>query len=251
MNRFFVPCRNIIEDNIIIDDLEQIHHISKALRFKIDDKIIIFDDKENLYEGIIKNIDNKKIEIKIIKSKKLKKNLNLEITLACAIPKKAKFDFIVEKTTELGISKIIPIETKNTIVQFDDRKIEQKLKRWQKIILSAAEQSKRINVPQIEPLKNFKDTLGLVKDYDLALIPCLLDPRKSIKEVLNNFKGKTILVFIGPEGDFTKEEVNLAIKAGCIPVSLGNTVLKVDTAAIAILSYINLSFSSVSLNSSI
>ena len=149
-------------------------------------------------------------------------------------------DYIIQKTTELGVSRIIPIRTKRTIVKIDPQKAADKHKRWQRIAQEASKQCKRIRFPLIDPVREFKDVLSEISRYDLAIIPNLEKGNKAIANAVNAFKGKSILFFIGPEGDFTPDEIASAREKGCVGVSLGDLVLKVDTAAIAVTAFLRL-----------
>lgn len=240
MHRFFCPIANIAKDKIVIDNKEQIHHLKDVLRLKVKAHLMIFDDRGNEYNCIIEKITN---EVTLgIKHKSLpsSKKEGIKITVACAIPKKSKIDDIIDKLTQLGVDRIIPLETERVVVKLNKNKKEMRLLRWQKIALSASQQSQRNNSPLIEPIKNIKEVLIQSENYDLKLIPTLSGRRKPLKEVLLNSNPRNILVLVGPEGDFTDGEVDLAKKSGCIPVSLGDLVLRVDTAAIAVVSFIRL-----------
>lgn len=237
-NRFFCSKDNISKDKVIIDDPKEIHHIVNVLRLKKNDDVVIFDGEGREFLGVIGNISKKEIEVlinKIIENK----DKDYAITLACAIPKKAKFDFIVEKMTELGVDAIVPLITERSEVSFSKERMTAKVKRWRQIAINASKQSKNCFVPTIERIKPFKEFVPEIRNYDLALIPTLEGKRLSILEALESFKGKKIIVFIGPEGDFSKNEVELAKKLGSKPATLGERVLKVDTAAISAISIIN------------
>ncbi len=236
MHRFFIPSQNISVDKIIISDKNQIHHIKDVLRFKIEGEIIVFDDKGNEYTCLIKELLRDRIILKIKAKRLFSKRDKVKITLACAIPKKSKMDDIIDKLTQLGVARIIPLETERVVVKLNKNKKETRLLRWQKIALSATQQSQRNTPSVIEPIKNIKEVLIKLENYDLKLIPTLTGRRKPLKEVLGGYKPSNILVLIGPEGDFTDGEIKLALENGFIPVTLGDTILRVDTAAIAVVS---------------
>jgi len=242
-NRFYSLPETIINKQILITEKKKIHHIVKVLRFGVGDNLIVFDGKGNQYKSSIKKIEKNQIELDIDAKSKTSKS-PITITLACAIPKKAKFDFIVEKCTELGVDKIIPMKTDRTEVSLDKERISLRLIRWRKISIKASEQSQRSFIPQIDELKSFKETVSGIKSYDLAIVPALQGNRSNIADLLNSFQGRNVIVFIGPEGDFTPEEVELAKNLGCKLVSLGDGVLKVDTAAIYTVAILNYSLRS-------
>jgi conserved hypothetical protein TIGR00046 len=128
--------------------------------------------------------------------------------------------------------------TRRTEVRLAKERQAAKIRHWVNIAVSAAKQSQRPSVPQISGVKTFNEVLSSFETYDLVLLPCLFGERESLKEILNDCTAKKILVFIGPEGDFTEEEAASALKKGAKPVSFGKAVLRVDTAAIYSLSSI-------------
>ena len=239
MHRFFCSSGDILENAVTIADKEQIHHIRDVLHLKIGEKVEAFDEKGNEYNCVVKEIRNE-VSLTIIQKITAKFNNSAELAIACAIPKNCKMEDIIDKLTQLGVNRIIPLETERVIVKMDKKKKEARFLRWQRIALSAAKQSQRSTIPVIEPIKKIKELLIESVGYDLKIIPTLIKERKSIKEAIPRSKAKKILVLIGPEGDFTPEEVDMAIESGFIPVTLGDTVLRVDTAAIAVVSFLKL-----------
>jgi 16S rRNA (uracil1498-N3)-methyltransferase len=236
--RIYSASKNISEGKIIINDIEQIHYLKDVLRLKISCTITVFDEKGNEYKATIEQISSKNLSLKILNRLAHEQAMGIRLAIACAIPKKSKFDDIVDKLTQLGVDRIIPLITERVIVKIDRQKAAGRKQRWEKIALAASQQSQRNTVPVIDSVKDFKSALAETKDFDLKLIPTLPGERKSLKEKLEGEKYKNIIVFIGPEGDFTPEEVALAEKAGFIPVSLGESVLRVETAAVAVASFI-------------
>lgn len=238
MHRFFVPSQNISENKIIISDREQAHYIKDVLRLKVNDAIIVFNEKADEYACSIEKLkpaltlNIKKIFPKVTNPKKV------HLSLACAIPKKSSMDDIIDKLTQLGVDRVIPLKTERTIIKFDEKKKELRFNHWQRVAQSASQQSQRSSLPVIEPIQSVREVLSASKEYDLKLIPTLEGERQSLKDILRDAKAANILVLIGPEGDFSPEEVDLAKKSGCIPVSLGKQVLRVETAAVAVASYI-------------
>jgi len=241
MHRFFAPLNNISNNKITIAEKVQVHHLRDVLRFKLNDKVTVFDEQGNEYNCLIKKISST-VTLEIKDKHKTEPENKMQITIACAIPKKSKMDDIVDKLTQIGVARIIPLETERVIIKWDKNKKAAQQKRWEKIALSASQQSQRNSIPAIEPVQDMSKVLSRVQDYDLKLIPTLEGQRKSLKEIfsLPLPLPSNILILIGPEGDFTPEEVQMAIKAGCIPVTLGDLVLRVDTAAIAMASFIKL-----------
>ncbi len=269
MHRLYCPSQNILSNTIIIDNKEQVHHARNVLRIKPLELVAVFDNQGNEYIASVIEIgaDTVKLEIK---EKRPLKDTGIKITIACAIPKKWKMDDIVDKLTQLGVERIIPLLTERVIVKIGAKNAQTKLSRWRKIAQSASEQSQRSDLVIIEPIKSFDEVIALSSGFDLKLIPCLFGSRKSLRDILSSpfvlchpresgdlkkmdsrFHGndvikkceavpKSIMILIGPEGDFTPGEVAKALKAGFLAITLGDRVLRVDTAAIAVVSFIEL-----------
>lgn len=239
MRRFYLPHPDRLDDKIIISDLKQAHHIKNVLRLKNKDEIVIFDAEGNEFIGLLEEASGKNISIKIAAKKQANQDKAVKITIACAVPKGKIMDAIVDKLTQLGVAEIIPLKTQRGIVAIDPAKEFARLKRWQKIAVSASQQSGRNNITAISTLKGLKEILS-DPVYDLKLLATLSGKRGNLKAVLNKVRPQNILVLIGPEGDFSDKEVLLARQAGAVLISLGSLVLRVDTAAIAVTSFIRL-----------
>jgi len=242
MPRFFCASQDVSAGKIIISNKEQVHHIRDVLRLKVKEGATICDETGREFDCLVEAISDK-ITLKIVKTSGLDtQRQKVNITVGCAIPKKSKFDDIVDKLTQLGVTKIIPLLTERVIVKWDARKRASQQKRWEKIALNAAQQSQRSILPIIEPVKKIEEVLKESAGYDLKLIPVLIDERKPLRDILAQASPKNILILIGPEGDFTPDEVALAKAKGFVSVTLGDNVLRVDTAAIAVVSYLRLFF---------
>jgi len=241
MNRFFIAKINPLDKYIILDDPVQVHHLKNVLRIKPQEKAAVFDSLGNEYIVLVSEVGAKAVKLEL-KEKKLSEDPGIKITVACAIPKNVKMDNIVDKLTQLGVECVIPLETERVIVRLDKQKKLERLRRWEKIGLSAIKQSQRSKFVVIKPVSEFNDALLAARNFDLKLIPTLEGERKTLKGVFaaSAKKIKTVMVLIGPEGDFTPAEVALAKEAGFLPIDLGRGVLRVDTAAIAVVSFIKL-----------
>ena len=161
------------------------------------------------------------------------KEKKYHIHLIQSIPKKDVMDNIIQKATELGVDEITPIISAHTIVKVKDEK--KKIDRWNKIIIESVKQCNRMDTPIINPIKSFKQVLDTIHENKLCIIASTSGKRQTIKQTLNNNTHNNITLFIGPEGDFTSEEVEAAINKGCISVSLGDIVLRCDTAAVLLI----------------
>jgi 16S rRNA (uracil1498-N3)-methyltransferase len=233
MYRFYSAGADFSKPSIIIHDSDEIHHIKDVLRLKKGQSIQIFNSRSQQAEVMLEAVSETSIKAQVVKIEESKQG-GAKIILACAPPKKGKFEFIIEKCTELGVDEIIPLKTKRTEVIFEEDKWGVKSKRLEAVAVNAAKQSKRLKVPQIAPMMSLIHVLQKLDPQGVHVFPSLHQHPKHISEVLLKVgKDKPVTVFIGPEGDFTADEVELAIKYGCVPVTLGDTVLKVETAAIA------------------
>ncbi len=240
MHRCFVAAEHISSAKIEILDAVQIHHIQDVLYLEKGDEITACDEKHNEYLCSIRSISRKAVILDIEKKLTLRKAKAYSLAIACAIPKKAKMDEIVDKLTQLGVDRIIPLESERVVVRLDEKKKLHRCTRWQKIALEAAKQSQRNTVPVVEPVTDMEGAFVLAGGYDLKLIGALFGSRRSLKDVLSAQKYRSIIVFIGPEGDFSRQEVARAGECGCIGISLGELVLRVDTAALSVAAFINL-----------
>lgn len=242
MSRFYAPKENI-KGNLIYIDGREARHILNVMRLGESDKVVVFDGTGREYTGFIKQAKPKSLVVEVISTKMPKAEGLPEVALAQAIPKKEKMDYIIEKATELGVHRIIPLLSERTVVKPDENKASGKTVRWKKIATEAAKQCGRTDVPQIENVQKFYNAVDNVDAFDLALVGCLSEDNVGVKEAISGFQGGKIIVFIGPEGDFTPDEIVMARKAGCKSVSFGKRILKSDTAGLFVLSVLNYEFS--------
>ncbi|MDP2928212.1 MAG: RsmE family RNA methyltransferase [Candidatus Omnitrophota bacterium] len=241
MNRFFIEKISVSDKFIILNDTAQLHHLRDVLRVRPGQEVAVFDRSGNEYAAAVVEIGSGGAKLEI-KEKRPPNDLGIQITVACAIPKKPKMDDIIDKLTQLGVACIIPLQTERVIVKLDKQKKLLRFQRWEKIAVSAVKQSQRSKFVLIKPVTDFKDVIANVQDFDLKLIPTLETERETLKNIFNQTarQFKKIMVLIGPEGDFTPREISLAKAAGFLPVTLGKQVLRVDTAAVAVVSFIKL-----------
>lgn len=230
MQRYFV--KEKINNNFILYDTD-IHHIKKVMRCKIGDKIETVYDS-TVYTCQITNLEP--LDLEIISSQKEDRELPLDITIAISLVNEQKFDLILQKLTELGVSRIIPLKTERSIIKIDNQKVSKKIERWQMICKEASEQSHRTKVPKVENIINLTDLIKV--DKQLKLICSLRDNTKKLGEYFTN-DIKELLFVIGPEGGFSPKEEELLLNNNYKPVSLGKRVMRVETAAIYVASIIS------------
>lgn len=239
MGRFFIEKKDINAGEIVVSGREA-RHMIEVLRLAPGDNMVMFDGQGGEYSGKIKDVDRKKTSLTAIISKmKEKSNENgTLITLAQAIPKKNKMDLIVEKATELGVHKIIPMITDRTIVRPEESLFNKMNGRWKRIAIEASKQCACAVTPSIDPITSFRDVIGAVKTYDLSMLACISHNTIPIKKAMPSPLPRNILVMIGPEGDFSEREVLQAEDKKINLISLGPRVLKSDTAGIFVVSVI-------------
>ena len=215
---------------------EEAHHALHVLRLKVGDTVNVFDGHGHEAQASISQISNQSAQLKLLTQSNAPP-LPCRITLAQAIPKKS-MDLIVQKATELGVASIVPLVSDRTLVQLD--KDSKKVERWCEIALESCKQCGNNWLPEIQSPRKAHDFLAALPQYDLKLIGSLQPDAKPLKKILgDSAKPSSILILIGPEGDFTPAELNLAKSAGCLPLSLGPLVLRAETAAIYTLSILH------------
>jgi len=230
MQRYFATSK--VENNFILDD-KDLHHIKNVMRMKDNDNIeVVFDEK--LYKCKINY--NNKIDITIIDEiSSLENNKKTKISIIVPVLKENKMDFILQKSTELGVDEIIPVITERTLVKLNDKE-NKKLERWNRICKEASEQSMRLNIPKITNVKKIND----LNNIDGLKIVCSTQNCISLKKVLQtNTNYNNIYIIIGPEGGLSINEEKKLNEFGFISTSLGNNILRVETVPLTILSMIN------------
>jgi 16S rRNA (uracil1498-N3)-methyltransferase len=227
MNRFFTTHR--IDEEFHIVDKEDIKHIAKVLRMKPGDPIEICDN-EHEYLCEITSIEET-IVCRIIEKNDIDRESPLEIILFQGLPKKDKMEWIVQKTVELGVSAIIPVNTRRTIKKV---KKEDTIDRWNKIALSAAMQSKRIRIPKVSSPLEISEVIDVYGDgIDVLIVPYESEEHLGIREVLDAFDNlKRVGIFIGPEGGLAPEDLEDLSSEKTQIVTLGKRILRAETAAI-------------------
>lgn len=239
MHRFFVDNLSGASDNIIITGSD-VNHIKNVLRLKIGEHIMISDGSGTDYECSISDIGSDMVTADIEDVFKNAAELPVKITLFQGMPKSDKLELIIQKAVELGVYEIVPVITKRTVVKIDDKKVDKKLDRYNGIAESAGKQSGRGIVPVVKSFMSFKQALEYAKTLDMNLIP--YEEARGMeysREVIKDIHGKKSLgIFIGPEGGFAKEEVDMALDMGAKCITLGNRILRTETAGLAILSII-------------
>ena len=232
MQRYFAKAKN--GNKFILLDTD-IHHIKKVMRMNINDNIeVVFDGKVYL----CKIIDNYEIEIE----EEIYENNELDInaTIAIGMVSEQKFDLIIQKLTELGIKEIIPLKMERSIVKLTSDKIDKKISRWNMICKEASEQSHRNIIPIVHKPISLNELINL--EYDIKLVCSVKEKNNFINKYLHSKSNcDKMIIVVGPEGGISPSEEYFLCNNGYKSVSLGKSVLRVETAAIYLGSIINYS----------
>lgn len=231
MQRYFAINKNLELSN------SDIFHINRVMRMKVKDKIEVVYDR-NLFLCEIEDLDVNSVKLNILEKKDNNNELDYGVTIAISLVNEQKWDYILQKSTELGVSEIIPLELSRTLIKIDKDKALKKYERWTKICKEASEQSHRIVIPNILEIMSINDLIKT--DYDLKLVCSTKEGAINLKQILSNYKNcGRILVVIGPEGGISDKEEEILVKNDFKRVSLGNFILRVETAPLFFMSAIN------------
>ena len=232
MQRYF---SKELKDNKFILNSDDLYHIRVVMRMKDNDQIqVVYNHEPYLCEIKLKEDD---IDITIIEKMDVISDNLPQVTLIIPLLKEQKFDFILQKATELGVTRIIPVIMERSIIKIDEKKILKKLERWQKILKEASEQSFRNDIPIITKIKQLKD----LETIDGLKILCSTKIKdKTLKKALNYQEiYDKINIVVGPEGGITEKEEENLNNMGFISVTLGNRIMRVETVPIFIMSILN------------
>ncbi|OQZ01205.1 MAG: hypothetical protein B6D34_14000 [Candidatus Brocadia sp. UTAMX1] len=219
------------------------HHILHVKRAKPGTKITLFDGKGFEYQARVIEILRDKVKLFIEQSRAVDRESPVNITIAFSIPKGKHAPFLIQKCAELGVQTLIPIFCKRSVVDIRDTAGE-KIERWKKIVIETSKQCKRNYITRIENIISFADLVKNAHHFDLPLIACIEPYAKTLKSLVHDYpSAKKIVCMIGPEGGFTENEIGAAKEANCMPVVIGNSTLRVETAAIAISSMLLYAYS--------
>ena len=235
MYKFFVEDNQINNDKIVINN-DDYNHIANVLRMKKGDTILITNkNSKETFNCEIEEVKSNEIVCNILNKENKNVELNVNIDLFQGLPKADKMEYIIQKCVELGVHKIVPVNMKYCVAKIKDE--EKKNIRWNKISEVAAKQCKRNIIPQIDKSINMNALYSEIKNYDLAIVAYENEDNITLKTVLKgNTKIKNIAVIIGPEGGISLDEIEELKENGAKIVSLGNRILRTETAPITILS---------------
>jgi 16S rRNA (uracil1498-N3)-methyltransferase len=231
-NRFFIPASSLEGDRIRLDP-EQSHQVCHVLRLKPGDTIVVLDDNGLEYDVTLTEVCLPQTLGQVTGKRQAGGEPATQLVLFQSLLSREKFEWVLQKGTEVGVARFVPVLTERSIVRAKLIE-ERKLDRWRRIVGEAAEQSHRGRIPRIDQTIAFDQAVSHLADFDRCLIAAPSAKAAALRDVLRGMgRGSvSIALMIGPEGGFTQEEVALACDKGALPIRLGPRVLRTETAAV-------------------
>jgi len=233
MPRFFTETINESKGIISGDDAK---HIAKVLRMHSGERLVACDCQGYDYDCVIESLSDKEVELSVEKRYLSETEPSVSVTLYQAMPKSDKMELIIQKAVELGVSAIVPVQTKRCVSRPDAKSMAKKLERYNRIALEAAKQCGRGRIPQVLPMLDFADAIKAMKEDQRAFLfyeNSTSSFRKELEQGVNS-----VSIMVGAEGGFEEEEVQKALDSGIASLSLGKRILRCETAPLAALSII-------------
>ncbi|KKM09944.1 16S rRNA methyltransferase [Clostridiales bacterium PH28_bin88] len=239
MPRFFLE-GDAFNGDIITITGKDVRHMRLVLRLEPGDIITVVGPGGREYQAVIVRVDRERVEARILSRGAAPDEPSLPVTLVQGLPKGDKLDFIIQKCTELGVSRVVPVSTHRSVVQLDKEKAGQRLLRWRRIAEEAAKQCGRGAIPEVAPLTRLSEALEAVPPGGLVLLPWEGETTAGIKSVMRQLPTipPAVALLIGPEGGWEAEEVAMATRRGAVPVSLGPRILRTETAGLVALTMV-------------
>lgn len=237
MRRFLIDPKDVASGRACLSG-DQARHAASVLRLGVGDRVVVLDGQGREWEARLASISPDRVDLDALTPRAPRPESPLDLTLGLVVLRPEKMDLVVQKSTELGLKRLVPLRSLHGAVRLDDKQAGQKAVRWRRISLEALKQCGRARPVEIEPVTGLADFLAASSTAALKL---LLDPDRTgrasgLKARLGSSRpDSAVRALVGPEGGFSDEETRLAQEAGFEPVSLGPRVLRAETAALALL----------------
>lgn len=223
-----------VKEGLLIAEGEELVHLRDALRLSVGDLVTVSDGIGTLYETQVFKVGKRDMELKILHRTNFPRPA-VEYHLYQSLLKGSRMEMAVQKTTEMGIDRIVPIITQRTVVRIGEEKSKGRVQRWQKMCLEASKQSRRQTVPRVEDIVEFSEALEKIGDYDLFVVPHETEKKRKLTDLKPAGPLRRVAYLIGPEGGLTEAEISSLKEIGAWTVTLGNNVLRSETAALVTL----------------
>jgi 16S rRNA (uracil1498-N3)-methyltransferase len=231
MHRFFLPTTSIQSGQVTFTEAVS-RQMAQVLRLKVDAVVMVLDGIGNEYQVRLTTVDAHGCEGFIESSSVSSNEPKTQVTLYLCLTQREKFEWILQKCTEVGVTTFVPVISSRSLIQ-DPREVENKFERWQRILQEASEQSHRGRVPVLEKPLNYSTAVKQASSSNACcLIPWEEETSLSLREAMRHNTSDNVILLVGPEGGFSKAEVDLACQHGFHSVTLGKRILRMETAAV-------------------
>ncbi|MHC4387616.1 MAG: 16S rRNA (uracil(1498)-N(3))-methyltransferase [Planctomycetota bacterium] len=234
MQRFFISDENMQGENVVLRG-QQVHQIRDVLRMRPGDSIIVLDNRGWEYEVVLNSVGKSEIRGQVKAKREASGEPTAQITLHQSLLKQDKFEWILQKCTEVGVRRFVPLITQRGVIRTPDALSSKKLNRWRHIIIEAAEQSGRGLIPELAPPLDFEEAAVGLGSFDCSIIASPQTQGTGIQKALQGGDKRApsnVALLVGSEGGFTQEEMDSARTHGAIAISLGRRILRAETAAV-------------------
>jgi 16S rRNA (uracil1498-N3)-methyltransferase len=243
MHRFYLPPDQVKDSSLRLMNGEA-HHALHVLRLRATERVVVLDGAGHEFLCEVATLDRSTVQLRVIQKQTLPP-LPYRVTLAQAVTKAKTMDLIVQKATELGVHRLVPVLSERSVPHLEDDAAVNKVEKWSATSIEALKQCGSPWLPQIDPPQPTQKFLAGPERFEMVLVASLQEgarhPREHFRTFLKERKSlpKSVCVWVGPEGDFTPAEMNSILQAGALPITLGQLVLRSETAAIYCLSVLN------------
>ena len=250
MHRFYTPPEQARE-NVLTLTGNEAHHATRVLRVRNGEHVTVLDGAGQEMRGVVTSQTGKSLSVEI-RERKQYPSPACPVTLVQALPKAKLIESIIQKATELGVARIVPILSERVVTHLDSEGAESKAEKWQQVAVEAIKQSGNSWLPKVETPVSLEHFLKRREKFELSLVGCLENGSRHPREWFEKFRAEhqrlpsTACVWVGPEGDFTAHEYAAIRASGALPITLGPLVLRVETAATYCLSIVNYELSASS-----